>query len=188
MTDKKTPAKAHSRRRLYDQSAEITIKEAVSSEYHEIALKMKDSEARHIVKSEMVKVMGAGLIPIPLVDMAAIALINMAMIRKLAAFFEVDYAENQAKSIIASLTMSVSSEILVRGSFASYIKAIPFVGAILGTVSLSILAGANTYALGMVFMMHFESGGTLLNFNAADMRAHYETSYQEGKLITQQMA
>jgi hypothetical protein len=43
------------------------------------------------------------------------------------------------------------------------------------------VAGAATYAVGKVFIQHFESGGTLLNFNPDSVRDYYKQELQKGK-------
>ena len=47
--------------------------------------------------------MGAGLIPLPLVDLATITGIQLKMIAKISRVYGVPFAENRAKSIIAAL-------------------------------------------------------------------------------------
>jgi uncharacterized protein (DUF697 family) len=63
------------------------------------------------------------------------------------------------------------------------LKAIPGVGGLIGMVASPALAGASTYALGKVFIQHFESGGTLLDFDPAKMKAYYASQYEEGKQV-----
>ena len=43
------------------------------------------------------------------------------------------------------------------------------------------LAGASTYAVGKVFVQHFESGGTFLNFDPEDVRDYYAEQFEKGK-------
>jgi membrane protein YqaA with SNARE-associated domain len=45
----------------------------------------------------------------------------------------------------------------------------------------SLLGGATTYAIGSVFAQHFESGGTLLDFDAKKMRSYFSNKLAEGK-------
>ncbi|NJL59719.1 MAG: hypothetical protein HC887_08825 [Desulfobacteraceae bacterium] len=44
-------------------------------------------------------------------------------------------------------------------------------------------AGAMTYAVGRVFLQHFESGGTFLNFNPEEVKEHYARLFEEGKKV-----
>jgi hypothetical protein len=45
------------------------------------------------------------------------------------------------------------------------------------------LAGASTYAVGRVFIQHFECGGTILSFDPEKVRAHFEKEFEEGKKV-----
>ena len=49
----------------------------------------------------------AGLIPIPLVDMAAVGGVQLQMLRRLSEIYGVPFSENRGKSIIASLAGAV---------------------------------------------------------------------------------
>jgi hypothetical protein len=53
-------------------------------------------------------------------------------------------------------------------------------GLIWSTISYPVAAGASTYAVGKVFMLHFESGGTLLDFDPAKMKNYYRETYRKG--------
>ena len=56
---------------------------------------------------------------------------------------------------------------------ASVVKAIPLLGTLVGGVSWLALAGASTYAVGKVFIQHFESGGTLLTLDPEKVMDYY---------------
>ena len=47
------------------------------------------------------------------------------------------------------------------------------VGPLVGVLTVGALGAATTWALGLVFMQHFESGGTLLTFDPVKVQAHY---------------
>ena len=55
----------------------------------------------------------------------------------------------------------------------------PVVGTFLSTFVEPAAAAASTYALGHVFLQHFESGGTLLNLDPDAMRQHYYEEYRK---------
>jgi len=48
----------------------------------------------------------------------------------------------------------------------SSLKLIPGGGTLLGSASVAAFSAAATYAIGKVFVRHFENGGTLQNFSA----------------------
>ena len=83
--------------------------------------------------------------------------------------YGVHFAENRGKAVIASLAGSLIPATSAVGTF-SLIKSVPAGGTVVGVVvSPALFAGA-TYAIGLAFIQHFDSGGTLLNFNPADYR------------------
>ncbi len=53
---------------------------------------------------------------------------------------------------------------------ASALKAVPIVNLIAAGFVMPVLSAGATYAIGKAFIQHFESGGTLLDFNPPDYR------------------
>jgi len=50
-------------------------------------------------------------------------------------------------------------------------------------ISVLILGGATSYAIGSMFVQHFESGGTLLDFDPKKMREYFASKLAEGKEV-----
>jgi uncharacterized protein (DUF697 family) len=111
----------------------------------------------------------AGLIPIPLVDVATVAGVQLQMLRRISQIYDVPFSENRGKSIIASLLGSMIPVTSGMG-VASIVKGIPGIGTIVAAFTLPALAAGATYAIGKAFIKHFSSGGTLLDFNPPDYR------------------
>ena len=63
----------------------------------------------------------------------------------------------------------------------SLVKLVPIFGSTLGFISIPVLAGAFTHAWGQVLVLHFEAGGTLLDFDAAKMRAYFKQEFEKAK-------
>jgi len=108
-----------------------------------------------------------GLIPVPLLDLAAMTGVQVQMLRKLSKLYEVPFSENRGKAIVAGLAGSVIPASSGIGA-ASMIKGVPLLGVMVGSVVTPALAVGATYAIGMAFLQHFISGGTLLDFNPPD--------------------
>lgn len=140
-----------------------------------------DEAAQKIVKQYMMWAMGAGLIPFPLLDVAAIAGVQLKMLKEIADAYEVPFSEHRGKSIISALVGGVATPGLAFGTAGSLMKAIPLVGQTAGMVAMPIFAGATTYAVGKIFIQHFASGGTFLDFDPEKVRAHFEELFTEGK-------
>lgn len=132
--------------------------------------------ANDIIQRHTLYAMGGSIIPIPLLDLAAVTAIQLDMVKTLSNLFGVDYSENSGKAVIASLTGSLFARV-----GASLLKAIPVFGSILGGVSLVALSGAATYALGQVYVRHVTEGGSLFDLNPDDYRDFFRQSYEQGK-------
>ncbi|HEY7991700.1 MAG TPA: DUF697 domain-containing protein [Stellaceae bacterium] len=136
----------------------------------------KEGAAMHIVREYMGWSTGAGLIPLPLLDLAAISLVELKMVHSLARLYGVPFQRGAAKSIIGALIGGGGTFVLA-APVASMIKTIPIVGTAAGILTEPAIAAAASYALGKVFIQHFESGGTLLDFNVRTQRHQYEQHF-----------
>lgn len=106
----------------------------------------------------------AGLVPVPAVDAAAIAGVQVQMLRALAAHYEVPFSHERGKSLIAALLGGLMP------SLAGY-QFLKLVGPLAGMVGISGFAMTSTWAVGHVFVAHFETGGTLLDVNVEQSKA-----------------
>ncbi len=111
----------------------------------------------------------AGLVPIPIVDLVAVGGLQVQMLRRLSQIYNVPFSENRGKALISSLLGAMIPTASGLGA-ADALKAIPIVGTIISAFITPGLAAGATYAIGKVFIQHFASGGTLLDFNPPDYR------------------
>jgi uncharacterized protein (DUF697 family) len=114
----------------------------------------------------------AGLIPVPLLDMAAVGGVQLNMLRRLSEIYGVPFSDNLGKSVIASLAGAVipaSTATTTAIGFGSLVKSVPG-GQMVGALTMPVFSAAATYVIGKVFIQHFASGGTLLDFNPPDYR------------------
>ncbi len=140
----------------------------------------REQQARKVIKNYMWWSMGAGLIPVPFVDLVAISGVQLKMLAEVSKVYGVEFNENRGKALIGSLVGYLVPTGLACGAVGSLLKAIPVVGSIMGLPSMVAFCGASTYALGRVFVQHFASGGTFLTFDPATVKEHFEREYQEG--------
>lgn len=129
----------------------------------------------------IVGAMAAAMIPSPLIDLAAISSIQLAMLAHLCKRYDVPFSEEAGKAVIGALCGGAISTSMGTGFIASLVKSVPIVGTVAGAFALPLWACATTYALAKVFKKHFESGGTLLDFSADAAREDFKRSYEEGK-------
>jgi uncharacterized protein (DUF697 family) len=143
-------------------------------------LELRSSQAGNLIKKHVIVVMGASLVPFPLFDLLALTSVQLKMLHSLAKLYEVPFSKNLGKSAIVSLLGGVMPTSTAM-TLASLAKAVPGLGTATGIITVSVLGGATTYAIGSVFAQHFESGGTLLDFDAKKMRAYFSSKLEEGK-------
>jgi uncharacterized protein (DUF697 family) len=141
-----------------------------------------DPSAQKVVEKHMWWAAGAGLIPVPYLDMAAIAGVELKMIKELAEVYKVPFKEERAKNIITSVTGGVGAGLLATNpTIGGIIRVIPLVGQTAATLSMPIFGGAMTYAIGKVFARHLQEGGTLFDFDPKMARDSIADQYQKGK-------
>jgi uncharacterized protein (DUF697 family) len=114
-------------------------------------------KAKQAVRDHALLAGGAMAIPVPLLDMAAEAAIQVRMVKRLAEIYGVDFAEERAKTLVVAALGGFSAGWAAAGllryaSFAMYFA---------NFWPSAILAAAITYAIGHVFIHHFSKGGSL---------------------------
>ncbi|MFM8450962.1 MAG: DUF697 domain-containing protein [Haliscomenobacter sp.] len=169
-------------RKTIQKLAIETIKKKAMSEFS--GGTDKSNHADTVIRNHVVWSMGAGFIPVIIADVFAVTALQLDMIRQLCRVYGVDFAETQGKAIVTSLT----SATIARITASSVTKMIPVVGSMLGGVTVSVFAGASTYALGQVFKKHFEMGGTILDFDTARLKKLYQEQFEKGRKIVEDLA
>lgn len=134
--------------------------------------------ADDIIRTHVIWATGAGAVPVPLLDIAAVSGVQLDMLKQLSAHYGVAYTEQQGKA-----WLSVLSAGFIARLGANAIKLIPGIGSIIGGASMAVMSGASTYALGKVARDHFEQQGTFDNLDLNAAKARYEEAYEEGKKV-----
>ncbi|MDR0952128.1 MAG: DUF697 domain-containing protein [Oscillospiraceae bacterium] len=117
-----------------------------------------------IIRKHVYASAGVGLVPIPFVDVVGTAGVQLAMMKKLSDFYEVDFNQKIAKKILISVCGGLVPAIIAPG-IKSLVKLIPIVGFPLVIASTPVLEATSTYAIGRIVSGHFEKGGNFINFN-----------------------
>lgn len=134
-----------------------------------------------IIQRNVMWALGAGVLPIPLFDFVAITAVQVKLLKELSDLYGLPFSSSIAKKIIYSLLSGLGSVGVGGAVGSSLAKLIPGIGSTLGAVSVPIIAGAATNAVGKMFLMHFESGGTILDFDPNAMRAHFKQEFERSK-------
>jgi uncharacterized protein (DUF697 family) len=128
--------------------------------------------------------MGFGFLPLPMIDFVAITGVQMDLVYRLSRIYDVEFSTQAVRALLGSL---LGASVPLQPALISGLKLMPGIGTAAAFVAQPALAGASTYAIGKVFVEHFESGGTLLTFNASKMKAHFEQRMNEGKQVVANM-
>lgn len=141
----------------------------------------REAAAQAIVKRHVPWAIGAAALPFPGADFAALVAVQLTMLSKLAAHYGVPFSKSAAKSVVVSLLGDVLGSTL-SGGLVSLAKMVPIVGTLVGVVALPAIAGAVTYAVGKVFISHFEAGGTLLDLDPETLRNHFRQELEHSAI------
>jgi uncharacterized protein (DUF697 family) len=159
----------------FEKKLEALTEAAVEKEKN---LKKNDPPA--IVKKYMWWSMGAGAIPIPLVDNGALILVQLKMVKRLAEHYGIKISDHDGRALITTLLGTVAVNSLTYGGFTSFVKSIPLVG-IVGLAAMPVYSGAITYAIGTLFTLHFSSKGDLLDFDLKTANKYFGRLFLIGK-------
>jgi uncharacterized protein (DUF697 family) len=101
----------------------------------------------------------AGLIPLPLVDVAAVGGVQLYMLRRLSQIYGVAFSENRGKSILASVAGAVipASTATTTAMGVGIMKGLPGIGTAIGVLTMPVVSACATWVIGKVFIQHFAS-------------------------------
>ena len=154
--------------------SEYTLAETVPDNDH-------SHRAHRVVRRFALGSLGVGLVPLPAVDLALLATSQLSMLRSLAEIYDVEFSKEKAKAVSSALVAGGASVFVSNNVALVLLSKLSLPIAAASIVSGSVLAGASTYALGRVFVEHFESGGTFLTMDPEQTRSRYQEQFEKGK-------
>jgi uncharacterized protein (DUF697 family) len=152
------------------------------------ALKSVEQElSEAIVSNYMVFTGAAGIIPVPIIDTAAIAALQFSMLSKIGEKYGYSLSKHWGKSIIGALVGGYTATALGNGIGMRIARSIPFVGGIASIIVVPAFAAASTWALGQIFILHFESGGSFADFDPTLAKDSYNELVKKGEKVVEDM-
>ena len=121
------------------------------------------------------------------IDMGALTALNLTMLYNLSKHYDIPFSQDIVKETVSSLLVTALPIEGAQPLASELLRLIPGIGAWTSIISFSILSGAATYAIGKVFIQHFESGGTFLSFDPAQVRNYFMTQLEKGKQVVTEM-
>lgn len=137
--------------------------------------------AQKTVRRYMFWSAGAAMVPFPIVDMVAISAVQVKMLAEISKTYGIPFEKSRVQAVVGSLIGYVVPHMASVGLIGGFLKAIPVVGVLVGVPSFALFSAAYAWALGRVFVQHFESGGTFLNFDPEAVREHFRAQFEEGR-------
>jgi uncharacterized protein (DUF697 family) len=138
------------------------------------------TQAQSLVNKRALWAAGAGLIPVPILDVAGIFAVQVNLINELSKLYDIPFSKHKVKNLIAPLIGSVGAGYATAPGVTSLFKFMVGPGTIAGILATSTIGSAATYAVGRVFVQHFEAGGNLLDFKPELVKNFFEQQFQEG--------
>lgn len=123
----------------------------------------------------------AGLVPANFLDTVAVTGVQLKMISELCKLYGVPFKKESARAIISSLIASNVTTGLSHTVGLQAIKNIPYLGKLLYVAVQPAMSYASTFALGSVFVRHFEKKGSLVDFNIHDVGVSFKDTYESAK-------
>ena len=143
----------------------------------------RQAKAEAMVKDHMMISLGVGLIPFPLVDIAAAITSQVVLVKRLCTLYDKEFSNSAARAAILSLSSALSATGTAAVVGFSLGKMIPGIGTAAGMVTLPIANAAMTYTIGKLFIGHFEMGGTLFDFDPRSNTDYFRSVYSRGKSV-----
>jgi uncharacterized protein (DUF697 family) len=137
--------------------------------------------ANRCIRQYVLRAAGAGLVPAPMVNAVAIAIMEVEMIGDLARIYHYPVPR---KLVVYKVLISLAAS-LGPVYFSTQLLGVTSGFSLVGFATYALLMGssgaASLYAVGKVFQKHFESGETFLSSDNSIIKKFFKDSYAEGK-------
>ncbi len=170
------------------ESAEDVLKDEIDNVVDEGSNNPQAKSYRLLLADQTVKNWSqwatvAGFIPVPYVDATAIAALQTKMAYDLCKIYDVPFEKEAVKAIIGSLAGGGITTVIGGQLFGQMAKSIPYVGNVLSAFTQPAAAYAYTYAMGSIFVQHFEKNGNLLNLEVDKFKDLFKEKLAKAKAL-----
>jgi len=125
----------------------------------------------------------AGFITLPGIDTLTISGVQLKMVYDLCKIYKVPF-KKEAVLAVAGAALGGSLTTTASFSVASFgLSKIPYIGSILSIATQPAISFASTYAVGMIFIKHFESNSTLIDFDLDSTKAVFDDQFEKAKAL-----
>ncbi len=138
-------------------------------------------QAGKIISDAMKWSVAASVIPVPNLDLVGIAAVQANMVSDIAKIYGSSLPKQAVKATVSVLLGTLAPVGATSVVVGSTVKFWPGYGSLIGGISLAGFAAASTYAIGKVFVGHFENGGTLADFDVKSVTAKLKEEFSKAK-------
>lgn len=115
----------------------------------------------------------AGLITVPVLDVAALGGVHISLIKELTEHYGHEFSEHAARNIVIAVAASLMPGAIGSMLGRKALRVLPFISHGAGLLTMSAFSAAVSYGLGRVIIRHFEAGGTLDSFNPEQLHRFF---------------
>lgn len=137
------------------------------------------AHAATIIRNHVLAGAATVVVPVFLLDSAALAGVQLNLVRELAKVYGQDFRADLVRPAIATLFATVAPKAIASSGLSALVANLPIVGTAYRWVALPGFNAAFTYAIGKVFQQHFASGGTFLTFDPTKVKGYFMSQYNK---------
>ncbi len=165
------------------EAAPETAAEATASEAAPVST---EARAAEIIRKHVLLSAAAGVIPLNFVDTAALAVVQLRLLKELSELHGIDFRGDIGRSAVGTLFATVAPTALAGSLLSSAalhvaLRSVPVIGTVTRLATQPAFNSAFTYALGRVFQQHFASGGTFLTFQPEKVKTYFREKFEEAR-------
>jgi uncharacterized protein (DUF697 family) len=141
----------------------------------------RHEKAARIISSSVAWSAASGVVPVPVLDLIALGGVQTKMILDLSQLYGRRARGELAPGLVSVLLGTLLPAGATGAIAGSAAKLIPGWSWVVGMTSQAAFGAAATYAMGKVFVHHFEGGGSLANFNAKAVQEELKAEFSKAK-------
>lgn len=134
-----------------------------------------------IIVSSMKWAAAAAIIPVPYLDLVGLAAVQLNMVKDITKAYGQPAESEVIRGLITALIGTLAPVSASGALVGSALKTIPGAGSVLGSVSVAAFGSAATYAVGKVFVRHFEKGGSIKDFHPEAVKEELKKDFAKAK-------
>ncbi len=137
-------------------------------------------EVEDLIRNRVYASLAVGFVPVPLVDMGALAAIQTEMIYRLSKMYGVPFNQDWGRKAV-SFVLGTLAPVAFTPGIGSVLRYVPVVGLGLGAASSSLTYGAATYVVGNAFARRFAKGQIISKEDLSEMGQEIKADFEKGK-------